>query len=166
MSFVADYVHMTNDTIFHAVDRFIACPMLLLELGKIATMFPHVRTSTFSLYLASIIFAVYSFLKSSNAQDVYDEDDFVFWHNCWHIYPLLVSVIMGFDFFVLGEYDKQREGLKLAGRDNVHGPLYFFALEQARAAAGTKEIATPTTPLRRSQRLRLRGVDAAAKRSA
>mmetsp|Transcript_16198 Transcript_16198/g.46681 ORF Transcript_16198/g.46681 Transcript_16198/m.46681 type:complete len:160 (-) Transcript_16198:70-549(-) len=102
---MADYMNMTNDSIWHAFDRFMAAPLTVLELWKIATMYPHVRTGTFHAYFLAFCLAIFSFINSQTAQSNHDTVGFAFWHNMWHVYPLAVSVIMSFDFFVLGEYD-------------------------------------------------------------
>ena len=180
LSFAADYLSMTDDTYIHTADRLLACPMMVFELCKALTMMPHVRWGTFGLYVASVATAIYSFVQSSQAQEHVDADAFIFWHNCWHVYPLLVSVIMGFDYFVLGEYDRGEAAVANAANAAASGegvdvvktrrPLSAVVMEQAAAAAphATRSGRTTpsrrnrdvesssTTPLRRSTRLRLR----------
>lgn len=168
---------MTADSYIHTADRLLACPMMVFEICKALTMFPHVRLGTFGLYIASVAFAIFSFIQSSHAQEHVDADAFVFWHNCWHVYPLLVSVIMGFDYFVLGEYDREAVAKGAVGGEVVdipmskktRRPLSAVVMEQADAVANsntsrstplrrTTTSTTPSsaTPLRRSARLRLR----------
>ena len=166
---------MTDDSYIHTADRLLACPMMLFEMCKALTMFPHVRLGTFGLYIASVAFAIFSFIQSSHAQELVDADAFVFWHNCWHVYPLLVSAIMGFDYFVLGEYDREAAAKGAVGGEQVvdvaktRRPLSSVVMEQADAVANSNSgrttplrrtrTATTTssaTPLRRSARLRFR----------
>lgn len=160
---------MTVDSYIHTADRLLACPMMVFEICKALTMFPHVRLGTFGLYFASVTFAIFSFIQSSQAQELVDADAFVFWHNCWHVYPLLVSVIMGFDYFVLGEYDREAVAKRAVGGEVVDAaktrrPLSSVVMEQAGAVATCStpsrrsRVATysSSTPLRRSARLRLR----------
>ena len=166
---------MTEDTYIHTADRLLACPMMVFEICKALTMFPHVRLRTFGFYMTSVAFALFSFIQSSHAQEHFDADAFVFWHNCWHVYPLLVSVIMGVDYFVLGEYDREAVAKGAAGGEVVdmskktRRPLSAVVMEQADAVANsntsrstplrrTRTSTTPSsaTPLRRSARLRLR----------
>lgn len=166
---------MTADSYIHTADRLLACPMMVFEICKALTMFPHVRLGTFGLYIASVAFAIFSFIQSSHAQDNVDSDSFIFWHNCWHVYPLLVSAIMGFDYFVLGEYDREAVAMgAVAVGGEVHvvdvaktrRPLSAIVMEQADAVTNSRSTPsrrtrTPTTPLsatplRRSARLRLR----------
>ena len=162
---------MTADSYIHTADRLLACPMMVFEICKALTMFPHVRFGTFGLYIASVAFAIFSFIQSSHAQEHLDADSFVFWHNCWHVYPLLVSAIMGFDYFVLGEYDREAVAMGAVGGEVVdvaktRRPLSAIVMEQADAVTNSRSTplrrtTTPTTPLsatplRRSARLRLR----------
>lgn len=160
LSFAADYLSMTDDTYIHTVDRLLACPMMVFELCKALTMRRHVRLATFGLYMASVAVAIGSFVKSSQAQEHVDADAFIFWHNCWHVYPLLVSVVMGFDYFLLGEYD--REAAREVDVAKTRRPLSAVVMEQAarstpsRGYMGDRISSTTNTPLRRSTRLRLR----------
>lgn len=105
LSFMADYMNMTHDSIYHTIDRFLAFFLLILEVCKIVTMAPHCRRNTFMLYASACAVAVASFFKSQEAQSNEDTDGFVFWHNIWHLYPLFCSVLMSYDYYVLGEYD-------------------------------------------------------------
>ena len=173
LSYAADYLSMTKETYIHTVDRALACPMMAFEVSKALVMAPHVRWGTFGLYIASVAFAIFSFIQSSRAQEHVDADAFVFWHNCWHVYPLSVTVIMGFDYFVLGEYDrkapvaKTSSGEQIGDADKTRRPLSAVVMEQAAAITNDAGQRTPkrrngravtssATPLRQSARLRLR----------
>ena len=153
---------MTDDTYIHTADRLLACPMMVFELCKALTMMPHVRWGTFGLYMASVAVAIGSFVKSSQAQEHVDADAFIFWHNCWHVYPLLVSAVMVFDYFVLGEYDREAAKKKVDGVAKTPRPLSAVVMEQAarstpsRGNVGGDISSATSTPLRRSTRLRLR----------
>lgn len=105
LSFLADYQNMTEDSISHVLDRFLACPLVCFELAKILTMYPHICPMTFTCYAASFICAIFSFLKSQVAQSEEDCEGFIFWHNCWHLYPLVASTLMLCDRYRFGEYD-------------------------------------------------------------
>jgi hypothetical protein len=154
---------MTDDTYIHTADRLLACPMMVFELCKALTMMPHVRWGTFGLYMASVAVAIGCFVKSSQAQEHVDADAFIFWHNCWHVYPLLVSVVMGFDYFVLGEYDRKAAAKEVdVNVAKTPRPLSAVVMEQAarstpsRGNVGGGISSTTSTPLQRSTRLRLR----------
>lgn len=54
------------------------------------------------LDLCTIWFAIYSFLQSQSAQSRQDWNGYIFWHNCWHSYPVLKSVVHVMDLYVLG----------------------------------------------------------------
>ena len=154
LSFAADYLSMTHDTYIHTADRLLACPMMVFELAKVITMFPHVRTGTFSLYVLSVSVAVYSFIKSSQAQDNHDANGFIFWHNCWHLYPLVICVIMGYDFFVLGEYDRATRGTcSAAHKPKARRPLSAVVMENT---AHARTPGATSTPLRRSAKVQRR----------
>jgi len=75
-----------------------------MELWKIFSMFFYSRKSVFYWQLVSVIFAMSSFINGQNAQLDHNMDGFIFWHNMWHIYPLLCISIQFYDYFVLGEY--------------------------------------------------------------
>eukprot|EP00581_Thalassiosira_minuscula_P008702 CAMPEP_0183707620 /NCGR_PEP_ID=MMETSP0737-20130205/4152_1 /TAXON_ID=385413 /ORGANISM="Thalassiosira miniscula, Strain CCMP1093" /LENGTH=548 /DNA_ID=CAMNT_0025935339 /DNA_START=144 /DNA_END=1790 /DNA_ORIENTATION=- len=92
-SFLADYVHMTNISPWHAIDRVIAVFMMSCELLKLLILSTYTRPILYAAYLTSCAVAIYCFLQSQNAQETLDTEGFVFWHNCWHCYPLWSAVI-------------------------------------------------------------------------
>jgi len=98
---------MTNDSMVHVMDRFMAVSMMILNSWKIHALFFHVRPGTFCTQLAAFSFAAFAFLNSQDAQESHDTDGFVFWHNAWHVYPIHVILIEIYDNFVLGEYDAE-----------------------------------------------------------
>jgi len=51
------------------------------------------------LYGVAIVLAIAAFLQSTKAQSNLDRDAFVYWHTVWHLYPLVVSSIVLFDFY-------------------------------------------------------------------
>eukprot|EP00804_Cyclotella_cryptica_P010230 CCRYP_016707-RA/>CCRYP_016707-RA protein AED:0.28 eAED:0.28 QI:106/0.5/0.66/1/0.5/0.33/3/219/400 len=87
-SFLADYVYMTHYSLWHMIDRFLACMLMLLELLKFVVMRPYTRPVVYTLYLLSVGFAIFCFMKSQESQRELNEDGFVFWHCGWHCYPL------------------------------------------------------------------------------
>uniref|UniRef100_A0A6S9JQJ6 Uncharacterized protein n=1 Tax=Ditylum brightwellii TaxID=49249 RepID=A0A6S9JQJ6_9STRA len=105
LSFMADYMNMTNESVWHALDKASAVPLTILELSKIYVMRPYTRPNVWTSYVFSLTFSMSSFLMSQLSQKNLDRDGFVFWHNLWHLHPLAVTCIMFYDFFVLGEYD-------------------------------------------------------------
>ncbi|KAL7538155.1 hypothetical protein ACHAXR_011624 [Thalassiosira sp. AJA248-18] len=115
-SFLADYVHMTNISPWHSIDRFIACFMMSLELVKLLVMRPYTRPLIYLLYLISVIGAVFCFLKSQKSQETMNEDSFIFWHNGWHCYPLACIVI-----FLLENYLNIRWGEYYAFESDAEG---------------------------------------------
>lgn len=158
LSFLADYVHMTNDSYWHVVDRCMAVPLMGTEVLKFALMCHHCysnaaggattnigadvnnnsnnsnsninsngnKQSTNSRntmhpglvlgYGVAMVLAVFAFRQSTTAQSNLDRDAFVFWHYVWHAYPLVVSSIILFDFYVC-------DGWKRSTRK------YFYAVE-------------------------------------
>lgn len=44
-------------------------------------------------------------MNSQYYQETHDPEGFIFWHNCWHLYPFIGIGIESFDYFYLGEYD-------------------------------------------------------------
>ena len=67
-------------------------------------------------YGVAIGLAVFSFVQSTVAQSNLDRDAFMFWHTVWHLYPLVASAIVLFDFYAC-------HGWKRSTRD------YFYAIE-------------------------------------
>lgn len=78
---------------------------LAAQVWKLCTIFYYGRPGTFYVHLCAITFAVTAFFNSQGAQQAHDTNGFIFWHNCWHVYPFLCIIIEGFDYFYLGEYD-------------------------------------------------------------
>lgn len=77
---------------------------------------------------------------------------------------------MGYDFFVLGEYDKQQQGqtarstsANASSNAKARRPLSAVIMESvAHARPAALDAAVASTPLRRSTRLRLRSNAVAA----
>lgn len=86
LSFAADYLNMSNDSYWHVADRLVATPALLLESSKIIAMVYHeIRLGVLISYCLALVFAVYCFAQSQEAQQRLDRDAFVFFHNMWHM---------------------------------------------------------------------------------
>ena len=92
-SFLADYVHMTNISPWHTIDRLLACNMMCLELAKLITMRTYTRPIIYMFNLAFCGMAVLSFLQSQKVQQALDENGFIFWHCAWHCYPIAACII-------------------------------------------------------------------------
>lgn len=104
LSFQADYRNMTKDSYWHVADRCLAVPLVVVELLRVAVMAYH-RGKQPKLLLSmvlSLVFAGASFACSQKAQAILDHSGFIFWHNCWHLYPLLGSAIALYDFYFCG----------------------------------------------------------------
>lgn len=108
LSFLADYMHLTEDSVYTVVDRFMATFNMVLELWKILLMVWYNnggvgsgsrRPSTIVLYILLTIGAVISIMNSQHAQRMVDRDQFIFWHSIWHLYPLFGSIIIGMDHY-------------------------------------------------------------------
>lgn len=90
-SFMADYVRMTDESIWHNIDRVMACFLFSLECTKLVVMCPHTRPMIYASYLACFSIAVFCFMGSQAAQVSMDPDGFIWWHNGWHCYPILAT---------------------------------------------------------------------------
>ena len=118
---------MTNISSWHVIDRCLACILMSMELVRIVVARPYTRPLIYILYLSccgaaicesrvSICNSIISiqlltwffynvclcnivvcFLKSQESQNSLNADGFVFWHNCWHCYPLAGSFIQLLD---------------------------------------------------------------------
>jgi hypothetical protein len=86
LSFFADFIYMDQDSVFHILDRFVAVPLMTLELWKVACLWryaPHGFVTL--LYTLSTLSALYCFLQSQQAQSLQDVKGFITWHNRWHM---------------------------------------------------------------------------------
>lgn len=102
---------MTNISVWHVIDRFSACIMMLLELVKLVTMRPYTRPAIYILYLISCGIAMFCFLKGQESLKLLSEDGFIFWHSGWHCYPIIASIVHLLEIFLdmrYGEYYKFR----------------------------------------------------------
>lgn len=95
---------MTDDHSVHVIDRVFATFMTVTYSWKMFALYFYARPTTFFIQLAAFSFALFSFMNSQDAQESKDPDGFVFWHNCWHMYPIISSIIESFDMLVLGEH--------------------------------------------------------------
>lgn len=85
LSFMADYVNMDQDSIFHVLDRFAALTSAMLELCRIFDLLHIAKPSIATLYVGISVAGVLSFLRSQEAQAIQDRDNFVLFHNLWHV---------------------------------------------------------------------------------
>ena len=137
-SFLADYVHMTNISAWHTIDRFLACSMMCLELAKLVTMSVYTRPYIYMLNLTSVGLAVFCFLQSQKSQQALDEDGFIFWHCGWHCYPIAACIIHITEHYL----------------NRIWGEYYPFDLKDTREAEATKQACCTNRPsLRRSRRI-------------
>jgi len=124
-SFLADYVHMTDVSIWHILDRFLASACMSLELIKVITMFPYTRPITYVLYVVSVVGAVYCFMRSQESQGTLDAEGFVFWHSGWHCQPLCLIGVYFFDYWMVrrwGEYHDFSVGVTNGKEKSEPGP--------------------------------------------
>lgn len=118
LSFMADYMNMNKDSIFHVVDRCFAVPLTFMAFLRILVTLPHQRNVTAIVSICGFFTAIYSHQKSGTAQSNADLEGFIFWHCMWHMYPIVEIVITCFDLFVLGEYDALEDRKKAFTNDN------------------------------------------------
>jgi hypothetical protein len=138
LSFMADYVNMTHDSVFHVIDRSVAVPMLTLEVFKICAMFQYGRTCTMIIYASLCAFAIYCFLMSQLSLAESHGDGFIFWHSLWHVYPLFVSVLFSIDVFYLGQDLSKYPASAMNKSDNLDAPLLSTLLMGKGDSAHTK----------------------------
>lgn len=149
-SFFADYVHMTNESLWHMVDRWLACTSMALHLGEIICIYRFTRPIIYALYVGCTAIAVINFLKSQHAQASLDTDAFIFWHNCWHCFPLTLIAVCWLENVLnrrFGEYYP----FELQRGEKGGVLLSSIAIEQVKS-----EVSTPSKSaqsLRRSRRL-------------
>jgi hypothetical protein len=109
LSYLADYKNMTNDSLWHAIDRFLALFNLGMTFWKISMFYKYSRPSRFFSEITSLTFALVCFIFSQDAQECQDKESFVFFHNLWHCYPFLCIIMHTFDEYILEEYKYEEE---------------------------------------------------------
>ena len=153
-SFLADYVNMTNVSLWHTVDRFVACVMMSLEIAKMIALRPYTRPLMYLVYLCCVGGAAFCFLKSQGAQQTLDADGFVFWHNGWHLYPIVQTVVYMIEIGVnqrWGEYHSFEDEDEGNGSERYRRGQNGGTLLRTRIMADAKAAASPG--LRRSRRI-------------
>lgn len=86
LSFLADYCHMTADSTWHVYDRLAACISMALQVWKIVELWKHHDNIPFLIwYSLLLVLAVICFGQSQAAQRSQDPEQFVLWHNLWHL---------------------------------------------------------------------------------
>ena len=106
-SFLADYVHMTDNSPWHVIDRFTACMMMSLEVLKLIIIRPYTRPIIYILYLSTLAVALACFLQGQEALKTMNEADFIFWHSGWHCYPITGIIVHTLDYYttqIWGQY--------------------------------------------------------------
>jgi hypothetical protein len=120
---------MTNDSIFHVIDRFMAIINLSIQLWRVCALYHFARPVIFYCQLGAITFAIFCFLNSQDAQIDKDSDAFIFWHNFWHTFPFFGIMIECFDYFYLGDFDSEISIQELTSSDQaVHKKWTFYSL--------------------------------------
>jgi hypothetical protein len=100
LSFCADYLHMTDDSIYHVLDRMVALPAAAFEVARIIAYIGN--GVSYNIIAATILVqvaAVYCFCRSAMAQAELDRGEFVVWHFWWHVYPIAVSLVVFADYY-------------------------------------------------------------------
>jgi len=101
---MADYMNMTNDSVVHVIDRFSAVILVVAEISKIIWMYSFMKSAVFGTYSLALLLAIGSFIKSQECQSRLDTQGFIFWHCCWHLYPIAVAIIVFVDTHISDPY--------------------------------------------------------------
>jgi hypothetical protein len=71
---------------WHVYDRLMACISMALQIWKIVELWRHhTRIPFLVLYSLLLVLAVACFGQSQAAQLSQDQEQFVLWHNLWHL---------------------------------------------------------------------------------
>lgn len=124
ISFLADYVNMCNDSVWHVIDRFLALSNLGITFWKLSALYKYARPSRFYFEIASITFAIVCFILSQDAQEARDKESFVFFHNLWHCYPFACILIHTVDEVILDGYS-----YKAAMKTRMERPAVSFQMK-------------------------------------
>jgi len=103
LSFMADYMNMTNSSVWHIYDRFFACTMFVLTFALIYcthTCVPKVQPLILLMDILALIYASACFICSQSAQSRKDKDGFIFYHHLWHMYPIIKTCIYLIDLYI------------------------------------------------------------------
>lgn len=90
---------MTDDSIYHVLDRMLATPAALVEIVRLFAAF--CNGVYFPIIVARMVIgaaAVFCFTQSAIAQADLNRDAFISWHYLWHMYPILASLLVWIDY--------------------------------------------------------------------
>jgi len=152
ISFMADYMNMTNSSVIHVIDRCLALPNCAVEILKIYMSYKFVRTETFVIHAVGLLCALYAFMKSQEAQSNLDADGFIFWHNTWHIIPLTTIVLNVYEYVICGELDVSIPSKKTTSKyaNDSSGPVLLSSVVMKKTLDGSMQSnGTVTNSIRR-----------------
>jgi hypothetical protein len=91
---------MSDDSVFHVLDRMGAVPAAGLEVFRlVAYIYNGVSTRIILTTACLEVLASSCYIQSTLAQAVLDRDAFVMWHYLWHMYPILASIVIWIEYF-------------------------------------------------------------------
>jgi len=125
LSFQADFMNLTNDSIYHVLDRSFACINLFFECGKMLCIYNNVGFEIFCCYFANLSFGLFCFMNSQDAQMNSSPDLFIFWHTLWHVYPLIYTVIRIVELHFT-KINVQADDFQILSSSDVKVPLLNF----------------------------------------
>lgn len=125
LSFQADFMNLTNDSIYHVLDRSFACINLFFECGKMLCVYNNVGFEIFCCYFANLSFGLFCFMNSQDAQMNSSPDLFIFWHTLWHVYPLIYTVIRIVELHFT-KINVQADDFQILSSSDVKVPLLNF----------------------------------------
>ena len=77
---------MQHDSMYHVLDRFLAIPLMIMEVWKISCLWKYAAPRQTAVIATVLnVVAVYCFLQSQHAQSKFDVEEFILWHNRWHM---------------------------------------------------------------------------------
>ena len=150
-SFMADYVRMTDESVWHTIDRVMACGLFVLECTKLVVMRPHTRPVIYASYLACCGVAVYCFMSSQAAQVAMDPGGFICWHNGWHCYPILATSTRLVEMYL----DKSCDDERCQSSKDYEKNIDVCTPPRVTPDRSSMKKVAPTvaTPVRRSRRI-------------
>jgi hypothetical protein len=92
---------MTDESIFHVLDRGMATPAAILEVTRMGAYLTNdVAHSIIAATLVTALTSIYCFCQSAKAQAELNRDGFVVWHYLWHCYPLAASLVVLTEYYL------------------------------------------------------------------
>mmetsp|Transcript_25723 Transcript_25723/g.29390 ORF Transcript_25723/g.29390 Transcript_25723/m.29390 type:complete len:201 (-) Transcript_25723:104-706(-) len=106
LSFCADYLYMSEDSIFQVLDRTSAVIASMMEILRQISHFQsgHISNLFAVLIALATMSAIICYYQSYISQMSMNRDGFIFWHFLWHLFPLVISFFLLIENFYCNQW--------------------------------------------------------------